>query len=490
MRVLFIYSDLAITNQRRFQHGIAYLSAALKKEGVSTGLVHIYSLPKRELFLEEIHKFKPDILAYSSLTNQYPMVKVLAGWSKELGIFTIYGGIHPSVSPEECINTPGIDAVCLGEGDAALRDFVRTYCEGGDTIKIENFWVRHKGQVYKNRIRPLLVNLDELPFPDYDLFPYENTDDYKAALSITVQASRGCLYACTYCCNHYIRSLYPNQEKYLRFRSVGNVLGELKFLLQKYHKARLVRFTDDALSSNKEWFTEFTQRYPQEIGLPYSVNDHPQNINPQIAKLYKKSGCSAISIGIENGNFHIRKVVMHRPFSDECIINAFSAVNKERISTAAFNIVGAPFESMATLLDTIKLNAKCKPARYTNAYFQPFPQTIAAKICSDNNYKVRDIPGSFFESPVVELPSISKARLIFGFKYFGFLVFWYKLLYKFSRNRDYFAIKISDRLLSAKFFPCYVLNAMMINRMDIKKKFPHLAHYLTKIKRAVFKENF
>jgi radical SAM superfamily enzyme YgiQ (UPF0313 family) len=490
MRVLFIYSDWAITNQRRFQHGIAYLSSALKSDGVYTGLIHIYSKPKKEVFLNNISKFKPDILAYSSLTNQYPNVRVLAGLSKELGIFTIYGGLHPTVAPQICIDTPGIDAICIGEGDEAIRDFVRTFFNGGDITKVKNFWVRNYLNVSRTPTRPLIENLDSLPFPDYDLFPYEDTDDYKVSHSITIQASRGCMYSCTYCCNYYLRSLYPNKEKYLRFRSVDNIIAELKFLLSKYPKARLVRFTDDALSSDKAWFEEFVSRYKPQIGLPYSVNDHPHNITARIARLYKKSGCRALSIGIENGNFYIRKEIMKRPFSDEDIINAFALIRQTHISIASFNIIGIPYESMATLLDTIKLNAKCRPNRYTNAYFQPFQQTQAAKICCEAGWKIKDIPGSFFEEPVVELPDISREQLIFGFKYFGLLVSWYKLLYRFSGNKDWLAVRISDRLFSSELMPYRILDTIMINRMDIKKRFPLLGYYLTQIKRLIFKQNY
>ena len=490
MKVLFIYSDLAITNRRRFQHGIAYLSSALKADGVNTGLIHIFTKPRKEVFLKKIKYFKPDIIAYSSLTNQYPMVKMLANWSKELGIFTIYGGLHPTVAPQDSIDTPGIDAICIGEGDEAIKDFIRTFSQGQDISKVKNFWVRSKTMIYKTPIRPLIENLDTLHFPDYDLFPYEETDDFRASGSITVQASRGCLYSCTYCCNHYLRSIYPNKEKYLRFRSVKNIIDELRFLLSKYPKARLVRFTDDALSSDEIWFEDFTHRYRTEIGLAYSVNDHPHSITPNIARLYRDSGCIAVSMGIENGNDYIRKEIMNRPFSQDDIIKAFRLLRKEGINTGAFNIFGIPYESMSTILDTVKLNAKCRPTVYLNAYFQPFKDTRAAQTCQEAGWRIKDVPSSFFEEPVVELPSVSREQLIFGFKYFGLVVLWYKFLYGISGNRDWKAVNISDRLLNSKFMPYKFLNAIMVNRMDIKRRFPLAAVYLTRIKRLIFKPRF
>jgi len=490
MRVLFIYSDVAVTNFRRFQHGIAYLSSSLKAQGTNTGLIHIYTRPQKEAFLKKIVDFAPDIIAYSSLTNQYPMVRMLAQWSRDLKIFTIYGGTHPTVAPEICIDTPGINAICIGEGDQAIKDFVTVFSKGEDITKVKNFWVKSAGQIYKSQIRPLIENLDTLPFPDYDLFPYEETDDFKASGCITLQASRGCLYSCTYCCNHYLKSLYPNKNKYLRFRSVENIIAELKFLLSKYPQARMVRFTDDALSSNSEWFEKFASYYGRQTAMPYSVNDHPHNITPQIAKLYKESGCRSISMGIESGNAYIREKIMKRPFRDKELIRAFTLLKKEGINTGAFNILGSPSESMASILDTVKVNAKCKPDVYINAYFQPFEKTIAANICKEAGWKIKDLPGSFFEEPVVELPTVSRDQMIFGFKYFGILVSWYKLLYWISQGKDWRATRLSDRLLKSGFIPYRLLNAIFLNRIDLKKRLPGIASLLTRIKRRVFKQNF
>jgi radical SAM superfamily enzyme YgiQ (UPF0313 family) len=252
-----------------------------------------------------------------------------------------------------------------------------------------------------------------------------------------------------------------------------------------------VRFTDDALSSQRGWFEEFAHRYPREIGLPYSVNDHPHNIDADIARLYRNSGCIALSMGIESGNPYIRKQIMRRPFSNEVIIHAFRQIKKAGIDTSAFNIVGVPFETMSTILDTIKLNAQCSPVRYANAYFQPFLETEAAKMCYEAGWKIKELPGSFFEEPVVELPGISREQVIFGFKYFGLLVLWYKLLYRLSaEGGENAAMRFSDKIVSSRFMPYRFLNAVMINRMDIKKRFPRLGHYLTMIKRFFFRHKY
>jgi radical SAM superfamily enzyme YgiQ (UPF0313 family) len=489
MRVLFIYPDYAVSMSRCFQRGVAYLSSALKKDGVETGLIHIYTKPDKENFLKRIRDFNPDILAYSSISNHYPLVKKLAGWSKGLGIYTVFGGIHPTIESENSINTPGIDAICIGEGERAFPEFVSVFREGGDITKIQNFWVRKDGVVHKNPVRPLIENLDELIFPDYDLFPYNEIDDFAAFKIISVQATRGCPYKCTYCCNHYLKTLYPNPNKYLRFRSVDNVLSEIKLLKEKYPKAKVVRFNDDTLSTNKKWFEEFTSKYKEQIGLPYTTNDHPHNISAEKAMLYRKSGCVSIEMGIENGNFEIRKNIMKRPFPNEEVINAFDQMEKVGINTSAFNIFGIPDETMSTMLDTVKLNAQCRPGAYIKAYFQPFFKTEAYEICKERGYKIHDLKSTLFEEPILELDTATRAEIMFGFKYFGVLVRLYRFLFSISKNENAALVKFVDSILTSRLMPYALLNKIMITRVDIKTKMPGTAIVLTKIKRLLFNRN-
>jgi radical SAM superfamily enzyme YgiQ (UPF0313 family) len=493
MKVLFIYPDYAITNVRQFQRGVALVSAGLKKKGIQTGLIHVHYKPERDTFLDEIRSFKPDIIAYSSITSQYPMIKHLAGWSKELNIYTIYGGIHPTMVPEESINTPGIDAICRGEGDEAIIDFVSTFSNKGDLLNVHGFWVKTDSVINKAPIRPLIKDLDSLPFPDYDLFPYDETDNFSVGggyRSISVQASRGCPFKCTYCCNQYLKEFYLGDNKYVRWRSVKNVIAELKYLMDKYPESNFVRFDDDTLSFNKEWFCEFAEQYKKHINLPYSANDHIQNINEEVVRHYRDSRCISVKMGIENGNDKIRNQFMKRPFSGDEIINAFQVLREENIATGAFNIIGFCYETMNTILDTVKLNAKCCPEIIFKSYFQPFQGTEAYSMCSEMNLKIRDLKTSFFQEPAVELQTISQDQLIFGFRYFEILVRFYQFFYMLRRGEGSILVRMMDRILTNRLFPYKFFNMVIITRMDIKERFPRLGYILGRVKRLFVKPQF
>jgi hypothetical protein len=256
-------------------------------------------------------------------------------------------------------------------------------------------------------------------------------------------------------------------------------------LLKKYPDTKFVRFADDTLSADKRWFREFANRYKSQIKLPYSTNVHPHNIDQEIARLYRESGCVSVEMGIENGNTRIRREFMKRPFSNEEVVRAFTIMRGEKINTHAFNIFGFPHETISTILDTVKANAQAKPKTYIKAYFQPFFGTEAFAMCKEMGIAINDLKSSFFEEPAIELPSASRAQIMFGFKYFGALVRLYRLFYYFSGNKDSMMIRIADKIFTFRWFPYGFFNRIYLDRMDVKKRFPHIAAYLTRIKRFI-----
>ena len=163
MKVLFIYPDICIASGR-FQEGIGYMSAVLKKAGHSTSLLHIEKELSRKELWDSVGSFAPDLIGFSATTNQYPYVEQYAGWVKErFDVPIVCGGIHPTMSPEEVIADKHIDMVCIG-GE---------YPPGvGRRAGKRQEYLRNKkpvgergGDSAPERDAPLIANLDELPFP-------------------------------------------------------------------------------------------------------------------------------------------------------------------------------------------------------------------------------------------------------------------------------------------------------------------------------------
>ena len=179
MRILFFYRGAE-------SFGIEYLSAVLTQAGhqteliydpgldnnfyVSPGLLKKLNVPRK--LVRKARDFSPDLVAFSSITNLYPYIKDMARALKaELKMPAVIGGIHPTVLPELVLQEDCFDIVCRGEGEYALLELADRLEKGEDITDIENLWVKDsQGVIHKNEQRPLIQDLDALPFPDKDLF--------------------------------------------------------------------------------------------------------------------------------------------------------------------------------------------------------------------------------------------------------------------------------------------------------------------------------
>ncbi len=481
MKITFIYTDYGQYNQNNFNRGVALLSACLKQQGYQTSLIHISKRIAKKEFLSSLKKHRPDLIAFSFISNMFAQVKAFSAWVEELRIPTIHGGMHPTVAPEECLAQKGINIIVRGEGEGAVVDLCRALESGEKINHIPNVWVKEEEKIYRNPLRPMIERLDTLPYPDYELFDYDNLEEGFVHRIFVTQASRGCNYSCTYCCNPLLRSLYSDNGKFLRYYSVDRLLDEIEWGLKKYPFLREVRFYDDTITQGKDWFREFAAKYKERINLPYSGNERVENIDEATALELKRSGCVSLDLGIESGSQFIRERYMHRRMTNEKIIEVFHLLRSNGINTNSFNILGMVGETPETVLETIKLNAQAKPSIVFNAYFYPFQGTQAYNLVREKNYPIFQGAGSFFERPMVMLDTIKKSQLVFFYKYFFFLM----RVYSFFKTE-----KMLDRILTSKYFPYSIFNFLHFGKDDILillRRHPGLYLFLRKIYRAVKK---
>ena len=281
MKVAFLYSDFDDLDPKWFKiwkiqkytgnthFGIAIMSACLKKEGHETSLIHVSVKLEKEEYQAILKEHDPDLLAVTCMSAQCPFVQSAAAWTKETkDIPVICGGPHPTLDPEETLNTDGIDIICRGEGELALVELCDRLVKGKDYTDIPNLWIKHDGDVIKNQVGPMIQDLDELPDFDFEIFDVDNLHSILVAGSAYVMASRGCPYNCTYCCNHRFKQLYPNDQNYVRYRGARRVVDELKRLMKDHPSIIKFRFWDDILTLSKNWSREFLPMYQKEIIAP------------------------------------------------------------------------------------------------------------------------------------------------------------------------------------------------------------------------------
>ncbi len=372
MRVIFV---IHYTGDE--YNGIMSISSVLKKRGYQVEAVEAeYAKVKAKL-----NTNIPTILAYSTptvLAEYY--LKLNNQIKKILKVFSVFGGPHPTAVPE-IIEEEGVDGVCIGEGEHAMLELVENMSSGKSIANIKNWWIKEDGRIYKNTLRPLIDNLDNLPFPDRNLFRGQSLFDKE---KMHVLTGRGCLYSCSYCCHSYYNRLYEGQLAKIRKRSVGNIIEEIKQFKKRF-PLRFVIFDDDIFILPYEWLKEFSLQYKRDINLPFFCNVRADLITYQVVSYLKNAGCHSVSFGLETSDDFLRNNFLNRNMTKEQIIAAAKLIKGQKIKLKTSNIIGIPGASIDTDIDTLKLNIKCK-VDYTSVYLlASYPRTEISKKFDTND---------------------------------------------------------------------------------------------------------
>lgn len=389
------------------QLGPMYISAALKKNGhdcdvlISDGDAKLH---------KKILKIKPDLIAFSCTTGVHRWALEIAKNLKDrlkLNIPIIMGGPHPTHFPE-VINNPGIDIVVRGEGEGVVVDLAQHLDKNEDLTCIPNVWVKKNGKIFINDARPLIEDLDTMPFPDREL--YYKYDFLRKNPIKNFITSRGCPYRCSFCFNGPLRQLYKDKGRFVRRRSVDNVIKELKDVKGQYG-FKTAEIEDDIFIMDKNWFSNFSQRYKDEIGLPYSFGVRADLIDDDIAYRLKESGCRWVYFGIESGNESIRNNIIKKDISNEEIINCAKSLKRHGVPFGTFNMVGIPGETTEDAMQTILINQIIKTDYPWCSIAQLTPRTELAEYALtkgviDKDLSIDENPESYFKSSMLKQDNI------------------------------------------------------------------------------------
>lgn len=410
MKVLFIM-PLALP---AYLFQLAALSAFLKSKGHA---VRYEELVMGNSSATSIHfarvkraidDFKPDLLAFSSYEMSFEWIKDISDYIKSIypEIPIIVGGYYATLSPEDVLQHPPIDIICIGEGEYPLSELLDSLKAGDKRKDIQNLWFKKDSQVIRNPVRNLIANLDELPFVDRDLFTSEN----RRCGALEIMASRGCPFDCANCSNHALKKIYAGKGHYLRYRSAQHVLSEIESCLSK-EDFKTIQFEDDMFTANKIWLKEFCGEYKKRFKFPFICNIRPESGTPETLNLLKDAGCLQVSIGLEAGDEKIRRQVLRRDMPDEVIIQAFRNAKRIGIKRKSFNMVGLPYETPLSLWKTIWLNLKLAPDSVQTSVYYPFKGTVLGDECYRQgwvDFERKQKLRLYADDSILNLPTLSR----------------------------------------------------------------------------------
>ncbi len=357
-----------VQNQWAEFPGVMYISGILKKYNHKTDIVISDNV---DYIIKFLRWENPDVVAFPTLSGIHKWILSVADAVKSSGLksLVVLGGPHPTYFPE-IIEHPSVDVICRGEGEYPMLELSDAIDAGVDFTGVANLWLKSDGKIYKNELRPLVENLDELPFPDRNL--YSKYLIFRLETTKMFITSRGCPYNCSYCYNEKLREIYRHKGAYLRRRSVANVISEIKEVKSSL-KLKSVYFMDDTFIFNRKWVMEFLEVYRREIGLPFFCLGTADHLNDEnFVRAFKESGCYGIYFGIESGDENIRKNILNKKFSDEKIINAARLLKKYNLKFRAYNMAGLPGEKVEDVYKTIELNIKIGTDFPFCSIYQPY----------------------------------------------------------------------------------------------------------------------
>jgi anaerobic magnesium-protoporphyrin IX monomethyl ester cyclase len=394
MKVLFINFNLGSTPG--LNNGIAILSAVLKRHTHQTRLLFLNEQMEYPFDLARIERdicsYRPDLIAISLME---PQRKYMTRFARDLrryfAGFVICGGPFPSMDPEAILQEPEIDAVCVGEGEAALTELANALEQGTEYRSIQNLWFRNSdGSIQRNSLRPFQP-LDDLPADDKELFDIERLLTLKN-YQLETMLGRGCAYRCAYCINHAYVARYQalasapsGYREYIRIKKADTLIQELKETLQRHPGVREIAFIDDNFLMYRDFVRDFCVRYAQEIHLPFVCNANPLSFGKERAQILRNAGCRTVRFGIESGSERVKREILNRPISNASTRAAFETAREFGLGTSSYNMMGMPTETCDEILATLRLNSDLRPDYVKLMTFYPFKNTPIHDYCSRLN---------------------------------------------------------------------------------------------------------
>lgn len=291
--------------------GILYIASYLRKTvsdikiKVTNGLTIGYNK-----IIDEICSFEADIFGISfqttNSTGAYRLINFIKQkYSEKL---VVAGGVHSTLIPGEVFENSKVDIVCIGESELTFSEIVniyknRTKLDINDYNDISGIIYRKNGQLTRTSNRPMVKNLDDLPFPAWDLLDFYSYSGGNVILSkktpsMMVLSSRGCPFKCNFCAN----LMWQVEKPFVRRRSPKNFFDEVEYLIKNYN---IKEYNDqcNAFNVNIEHAIKMCEeKIRRKIDIYWYTNLRAHPMENELAKLMKQSNCWAVSIGMESAN--------------------------------------------------------------------------------------------------------------------------------------------------------------------------------------------
>lgn len=367
--------------------GILYIGSFMVERGYRLKIIDCLTDSN---YLNKIKKNinSTDYVGLSVMTAQIPNAIKISRFIKKQApdIPIIWGGVHPTLLPEQTCQDPLIDYVVRGEGELTLLDLIDTLQNGKDLREVDGITYHDGDKIISNKPRAF-IDMNKLPPINWDLL---DKNALKRLKLIPAHTSRGCPHRCAFCINSVTKN-------YWRAMNAEKVLNELE-LIKECFSSKKIRFWDENFFPNKKRVKEIIEgMIEMDLDIQWETTiraDYfkPNYVNDEFLSQLIKSGCYKLAFGAESGSQRILDILKKDITINDLINSATQCAKYDIISEYSF-MIGLPGETYSDIMKTISLIERLiKLNKKTEILgpqpFRPYPGSSLYNECVLSGWRV------------------------------------------------------------------------------------------------------
>ncbi|MGM9763085.1 MAG: B12-binding domain-containing radical SAM protein [Candidatus Cryptobacteroides sp.] len=359
LNVLYViprYKTYCMANHYVMPLGILYVSAYVKRSRVA----NVYTLNLNHVDGEEfdilnsyITDHRIDVFGVGGLSGEYVDVSRMAQYAKRINpkVQVVVGGGIMTADPETTMKAiPEADFGIIGEGELTSTELLEAMTDDGDVEAVDGLIFRSGDTLRRTSARKEIVDLDSLPFPDYEGFNYDEylknnpdmSDEGKKYSQVSVIGGRSCKFNCTFC-------FHPSGTTY-RQRSLDSIFSEIDYLVEHYDIS-YIALREELFATDNKRVADFCKRI-EKYDFDWSIQLRIDSINQELVDLLKGTRCRYVFVGVESASNEVLKS-MHKGITLEQIERALDMLNDVGLNSRSGVIFGDSAETYETAMFTL-----------------------------------------------------------------------------------------------------------------------------------------
>lgn len=436
---------------------LAAIAGSLRDRGHTARILDLsYRRYDPALIAQVIRDERPDLVGVTATTPQMNQARDISFLVDDIdpGIVTVAGGSHLSALPAESMRESRFDHVAAGEADHVVADLL----DGHDPASIGGLYWRDGEEIIANAATPLFEDLDDLPFPAWDLYPVEGNRKVSKIIArhlpvTSIEFSRGCIYSCDFCASK------NTMGRGYRKKSPERCADEVERIAALGYREIVVH--DDIFTTDTEWAKQVCEaiiRRGTEIAWTCSNGIRVDALDPELFTLMKRAGCYRVYFGFETGNDEVLKAFGKggRATLDQGV-EAVEMARRAGLEPNGFFLVGLMPDTEASMQDTIDYAKRVRLDVMKCGICVPLPGTPMFRELHDQGrikttdwdaYTVYNKAENIFDHPTLEWPTILRYFDRFYRQVYlrpGFV--WRRLRYLLTNGELWANIRFTTRFL-------------------------------------------